>query len=62
MSNVTCQIKNYKLVKKKIDDMQQAPQKVMKNLTGEAKKRVPGWVATEVTKQYGVKKGKHLAV
>ena len=44
-------------MKKKIDDMQKAPQQVMKNLTSEAKKRVPGWVATEVAKQYGVKKG-----
>ena len=57
MSTVNCQIKNYKLMKKKIDDMQKAPQQVMKNLTSEAKKRVPGWVATEVAKQYGVKKG-----
>ena len=57
LSKVTCQIKNYKLVKKKIDDMQKAPQQVMKNLTAEAIKRVPGWVATEVTKEYGVKKG-----
>ena len=57
MSSVTCQVKNYKLVKKKIDDMQKAPRKVMTSLTAEAKKRVPGWVATEVTKEYGVKKG-----
>ena len=55
--SVRCEVKNYKLLKKKIDDMQQAPQKVMKSLTAEAKKRVPGWVASEVTKQYGVKKG-----
>lgn len=57
MSDVTCQIKDYKLIKKKIDDMQPASNKVMKSLTADAKKRVPGWVATEVTKQYGVKKG-----
>ena len=57
MSNVTCQIKNYKLMKKKIDNLQKAPQQVIRNLTTEAKKRIPGWVATEVTKEYGVKKG-----
>lgn len=55
--SVKCEVKNYKLIKKKIDDMQKAPQQVMKSLTAEAKKRVPGWVATEVTKEYGVKKG-----
>lgn len=37
--------------------MQKAPRQVMKSLTAEAKKRVPGWVATEVAKEYGVKKG-----
>lgn len=55
--SVTCEVKNYKLIKKKIDDMQKAPQKVMKSLTAEAKKRVPSWVAAEVVKEYGVKKG-----
>lgn len=43
-------------MKKKIDDMQKAPRKVMSGLISDAKKRVPGWVATEVTKVYGVKK------
>jgi hypothetical protein len=55
--SVTCEIKNYKLVKKKIDDIQKAPRKVMTSLTNEAKKRVPGWVAAEVVKEYGIKKG-----
>ena len=55
--SVRCEVKNYKLVKKKIGAMQAAPRKVMTNLTAEAKKRVPGWVATEVAKAYGVKKG-----
>ena len=55
--SVTCEVKNYKLIKKEIDDMQKAPRQVMKSLTAEAKKRVPGWVATEVAKEYGVKKG-----
>jgi hypothetical protein len=37
--------------------MKKAPRQVMKNVTADAKKRVPGWVAAEVTKVYGVKKG-----
>lgn len=55
--SVRCEVKNYKLMKKKIDDMQKAPRQVMRNITAEAKKRVPGWVATEVAKEYGIKKG-----
>ncbi len=54
--SVTCEIKNYKLVKKQLGALQKAPAKVMSSLTAEAKKRVPGWVATEVAKEYGVKK------
>jgi hypothetical protein len=50
--SVRCEVKNYKLMRKKIDDMKNAPRKVMTNLTAEAKKRVPGWVATEVAKEY----------
>ena len=55
--SVTFEVKDYKLIKKKINDMQKAPRQVMKSLTSDAKKRVPGWVAAEVTKEYGVKKG-----
>ena len=55
--SVRCEVKNYKLVRKQIKDMQKAPYKVMNSLTAEAKKRVPGWIATEVAKEYGVKKG-----
>lgn len=57
MSSVTCQVKNYKLIKKKIDEKKKAPQKAMKALTADLKKRVPSWVAAEVVKEYGVKKG-----
>ena len=56
MSSVTCQIKNYKALRKQIEDMKKAPQKVLTALTSDAKKRATGWVATEVTKAYGVKK------
>lgn len=54
---VRCEIKEYNVTKKKIKDLQKAPTKVMTSLTADAKKRVPGWIATEVTKEYGVKKG-----
>lgn len=57
MANVSMEIKNYDLVKKQLDKMTEAPKNVMKNLTADAKKRVPGWVAAEVAKEYGVKKG-----
>ena len=56
MSRVTCQIKNYKALRKQIEDMKKAPRNVMTALASDARKRVPGWVATEVTKEYGVKK------
>lgn len=54
--SVTCQIKNYKALQKQLEDMKKAPRQVLKALTSDAKKRVPGWVATEVSKVYGVKK------
>ena len=55
--SVTCQVKNYKALRKQIEDMKKAPRKVLKAWTSDAIKRAPGWVATEVTKVYGVKKG-----
>lgn len=54
--SVRCQIKNYKALKKQLEDMKKAPRAVMKAMTADAKKRVPSWVAAEVTKVYGVKK------
>ena len=56
MSGVRMAIKNYQGLKKKLDDQKKAPQKVMKALSSDARKRVPGWVAAEVTQTYGVKK------
>ena len=47
---------DYKKIKKQMDDLKKAPTKVMKSLTSDAVKRVPGWVATEATKVYGIKK------
>ena len=55
--SVTCEIKNYKALKKQLDDKKKAPEKVLKALTSDAKKRAPGWIAAEVSKVYGVKKG-----
>ena len=55
--SVTCEIKNYKALKKQLEDKKKAPEKVLKALTSDAKKRAPGWVAAEVSKVYGVKKG-----
>lgn len=55
--SVTCQVKNYKALRKQIDGMKKAPRKVVKAITSDAKKRVHGWVAAEVSKVYGVKKG-----
>ena len=54
---VTCQIKNYDVLKKQLETMKKAPQTVLDRTLSDAKKRTPGWIATEVTKQYGVKKG-----
>lgn len=56
LSGVRMAIKNYKGLKKQLDDTKKAPQKVMRALYSDARKRVPGWVATEITEVYGVKK------
>lgn len=55
--SVKCQIKNYNDIKQQLEEMKKAPKAVMNAMTSDAKKRVPGWVATEVAKVYGVKKG-----
>ena len=56
MSGVSIAIKNYKGLKKQLDDKKKGHKKVMKALLSDARKRVPGWVATEVTQTYGIKK------
>lgn len=55
--SIKCEIRDIGGLHKKLDEMKAAPEKVLRNLTADAKKRVPGWVAAEVVKQYGVKKG-----
>ena len=54
--SVTCEIRDYTGLKKKIDDMKVAPRKVLESVTNDARKRVPPWIAAEVAKEYGVKK------
>lgn len=54
--SVSCGIKNYKALMKQLENKKKAPEKVLKALTADAKKSVPGWVAAEVSKVYGVKK------
>ena len=53
---VTCGIENIDGLLKQLDGKKKASEKVLKALTADAKKRTPGWVATEITKVYGVKK------
>ena len=54
--SVTCEIRDYTGLKKKLEEMKEAPRKVLKATTADAVKRVPPWIAAEVSKQYGVKK------
>lgn len=54
--SVTCKIKDYNILKKKLDEMQKAPKTVLKRTLSDVRTRVPGWVAAEVSKVYGVKK------
>lgn len=54
---VTCEIVDYKSMMKDIENRKQAPKKAMQNLMSDAKKRAPGWIAQEVAKEYGVRKG-----
>ena len=55
--SVRCQIKDYNILQKQLEKMQKAPRMVLTRTLSDVKKRAPGWVATEVTKVYGVKKG-----
>lgn len=54
--SVSSGIKNYKALTKQLEDMKKAPKAVLKATTSDVRKRVPGWVNTEVAKVYGVKK------
>ena len=54
--SVTCEIRDYTGLKKKLEEMKEAPEKVLKAVTSDAVKRVPPWIAAEVSKSYGVSK------
>lgn len=54
--SVTCEIKNYQMLKKQIENMQKAPKKVIARTLSDMRTRVPTWVAAEVSKVYGIKK------
>lgn len=53
---VTIKIKDMKKLQRQIKALENAPQKVINSTIGDMKKRVPSWVASEVSQVYGVKK------
>ena len=53
---VVGRIRDYDKLRKRLEAMKKAPKAVMKGISNDAKKRVPTWVAAEVSKVYGVKK------
>lgn len=54
---ISFSLKGLANLRKKLDDKKKGPEQVLKHMKADAKKRVPGWIATEVTKVYGIKKG-----
>ena len=54
--SVTGQIKDFKNLKKKLDNMQKAPRTVIQRTMSDVKSRVPGWIAQEVSSVYGISK------
>lgn len=53
---VRCEIKDYNILQKKLEQMTKAPKKVIERTVSDMKTRVPTWIATEVANVYGVKK------
>ena len=49
-------VTNYKQTIKNLEALQGKSEKVIKRLISDARTRVPGWVETEVTKVYNIKK------
>ena len=56
LAGVSVGIKNIDEITKQMGDKKKNAEKVLKALSADARKRVPGWVATEITKEYGIKK------
>ena len=55
--SVSCQIKAYDDIQKRINKMGKTSDTIMKRTLSDIRTRVPGWIASEVSKEYGVKKG-----
>lgn len=53
---VTVQIKDMKKLQRQLKALEKAPQKVINSTIGDMKKRVPSWIAAEVSQEYGIKK------
>jgi hypothetical protein len=53
---ITAQIKDYDAIKDQLEEMKKASRTVLERTVSDAKKRIPPWVAGEVSKQYGIKK------
>ena len=54
---VKCKFDGTKKLREDLAKFEQAPKKAMKATLSDINRRAPGWIATEVAKQYGVKKG-----
>ncbi len=49
-------IENYKILQKNLEKMKKAPQIVIERTMSDARSRMPGWIAEEVSKVYNIKK------
>lgn len=56
--SVTCEIKNYKALRKQIEDMKKAPQKVLQATSNDLRKRGRGWIADGVVERYNLEGNK----
>lgn len=56
MATVQAGIRQYKQAIKELESLQDKSRLVLKRVMADVRDRVPGWVATEVTKVYGIKK------
>lgn len=56
MATVRAGIRQYKQTIKELESLQDKSRIVLKRVMADVRDRVPGWVATEVTKVYGIKK------
>lgn len=52
--DVVCQIRNKRQLERDLQELKKAPEKAMKAMNRDAKKRVKGWVQDEIVRAYGV--------